>query len=155
MQNVTFKHISNNFQDQMKADIESIKRSRNIYTFADKTNNLYETDIKNYNKLLINNISKTCKKSDSTIFNTINREAKNIAERYYIADRVDCFAKPNAFVTLKDHKENCKSIPKCAYINPAKSEIGKVSKLFIENINTKVREMSSVNQWRDTDFVIT
>ena len=57
----------------MKTDIESIKRSKNIYTFGDKTNNLQETDIKNYNKFLINNISKT--KSDSTIFNGINREA--------------------------------------------------------------------------------
>ena len=154
MQNLSFKHISNNLQDQMKADMESIKRSRNIYIFADKTNNLYESGIKNYNKLLINNISKTCKISDSTIFNTINREAKNIAERYYIADRVDCFAKPNAFVTLKDHKENFQSNPKCALINTAKSEIGKVSKFFIENINTKVREISSVNQWRNTDSVI-
>ena len=67
MQNVTFKHISNNFQDQMKADIESIKRSKNIYIFVDKTYNLYETDIKIYNKLPINNISKTCKKSDLTV----------------------------------------------------------------------------------------
>ena len=72
----------------MKVDIESIKRSKNIYIFADKTNNLYETDIKNYNKLLINNISKTYKKSDSTIFNPINREAKNIVEIYDIAERV-------------------------------------------------------------------
>ena len=39
MQNVTFKHISNNFQDQMKADIEFIKRSKNIYIFVDKTYN--------------------------------------------------------------------------------------------------------------------
>ena len=56
MQNVTFKRISNNFQDQMKANIESIK-----------TNNLYETDVKNDNKLLISKISKTNKKSDSTV----------------------------------------------------------------------------------------
>ena len=59
----------------MKADIESIKRSKNIYIFADKTNNLQKTDIKNYNKFLINNISKTNNKSDSTIFNGVNREA--------------------------------------------------------------------------------
>ena len=155
MQNVTLRHTSNNFHDQMKADIESIKRSKNIFIFADKTNNLYKTDIKNYNKLLINNISKTYKKSDSTIFNTINREAKNIAERYDIAERVDCFAKSNAFVTLKDHKENFRSNPKCRLINLAKSELGKVSKFFLENINTKVREMLSVNQWRNTNSVIT
>ena len=45
----------------MKSDIESIRKSKNIYIFADETNNLYETDIKNHNKLLINNISKTYK----------------------------------------------------------------------------------------------
>ena len=43
-----------------------------------------------------------------------------------------------SFVTLKDDKENFQSNPRCRLINPAKSEIGKVSKLFIENINTKV-----------------
>ena len=63
-------------------------------------------DVKNYKKLLTNNISKTYKKSDTAIFNKINIEAKNIAEKYDIAERVDCFAKSNAFVTLKDHKEN-------------------------------------------------
>ena len=81
MQNVSFKHISNNFQRQTKANIVSIKKSKNIYIFADKTNTLYETGIKSYNKLLINDISETYKTSDSTILNTINTEAKNIAER--------------------------------------------------------------------------
>ena len=138
MQNVTFKHISNNYQDQMKADTDSIKRSKNIYIFFDKSNNLYENDVKHYNKLLVNNISKTYKKSYSTLFNTINREAKNIAEKYNIAERVDCFAKSNAFFTLKDHKENFQSNPICRLINPTKSKINKVSKFFIENINNKV-----------------
>ena len=92
--------------------------------------------------MLINNISKTYKKSDPTIFNIINKEAKHIAEGYDIAERVDCFAKSNAFITLKNHKENFQSNPKRRLINPAKSEIGKVSKFFIENINTKVRDIS-------------
>ena len=60
-----------------------------------------------------------------------------------------------SFVTLKDDKENFQSNPRCRLINPAKSEIGKVSKLFIENINTKVWEISSVNQGRDTDSLVT
>ena len=59
MQSVAFNNSYNDFQDQVKSDIESIKKSKNIYIFVDKTNNLYETDMKNYNKLLINNISKT------------------------------------------------------------------------------------------------
>ena len=142
MQNLKFKHFSNDFQDHMKSDIESIKKSKNIYIFADKTNNIYETDIKNYNKLIIDNISKTYKKSDTKIFNTINKEAKKLAIRYDIAERIDRFPKSNAFITLKDQKENFQSNPKCRLISPAKSEIGKISKFFIENINEKVRNMS-------------
>ena len=51
----------------------------------------------------------------------------------------------------KDFQSN----PNCRLINPPKSEIGKVSKLFIQNINTKVRDISSVNQWKVTNSVIT
>ena len=138
MQNVKFKHISSNFKGQVKADIESIKRSKNIYIFANKTNTLYETDAKNYNKLLISNISKTGKKSDSTIFNTLNRGRKNIAEKCDIAERVNCFSKLNAFVTLKEHKDNFQSNPKGTLINPATSDIREVSQFCTENINTKV-----------------
>ena len=82
MQNVAFKHSRSDFQDQMKSDIESIKKYKNISIFANRTNNLYETDIKIFNKLLIKNISKAYKKSDSTILNNVNKEAKYIAESY-------------------------------------------------------------------------
>ena len=58
------------------------------------------------------------------------------------------------FISLKDHKDNFLSNPKCQLIKPAKSEIGKISKLFIENINIKVRSLSAVHQWKDTDAVI-
>ena len=146
--------MRNKFQDDFRKDIISIKKSKNIYIFADKTNNLYETDISSYNKLLTESISKTYRKTNNKAYNSINKEAKAIAEGFEIGDRVDCLAKTNTFITLKDHKENFRSNPKCRLINPAKSEIGKVSELFIENINTKVRELSSVNQWRDSDAVI-
>ena len=110
-----------------------------------KTNNLYETDINSYNVLLTENISKTCWKANNKVYNSINKEAKIIAEELEIGDRADCLAKTNAFITLKDHKENFRSNPKCRLVNPPKSEIGNDSKLFIEKINTKVRELSSLN----------
>ena len=131
MQNVTLRHTSNNFHDQMKADIESIKRSKNIFIFADKTNNLYKTDIKNYNKLLINNISKTYMKINSTIFNAINREAKNIAERYDIAERESCFAKSNAFVTLKYHKRISNQTQNIDWLIRPKVRLVKLVNFFI------------------------
>ena len=52
------------------------------------------------------------------------------------------------------HTENFRSDSNCRLTNPAKSEIGKIKKMFIENINTKVRELSSVNQWQDSGLVI-
>ena len=112
----------------------SIKKSKNIYIFADKSNKLWKTNNKTYN--------------------CINKETKAIAEEFEIGDRVDCLAKTNAFITLKDYKENFRSNPKCRLINPAKSEIGKASELFIENINSKVRELSSVNKWQDSNAII-
>ena len=38
--------------------------------------------------------------------------------------------------------------------NSAKSKIGKISKLFIENINTKVKSLSAVHLWKDPYTVI-
>lgn len=36
----------------------------------------------------------------------------------------------------------------------AKSKIGKANKFFIKNVNRKVRELLSVDQWQDSDAVI-
>ena len=45
---------------------------------ADKTNNLYELTNKDYKKLLIENISKTYKKTTPSDVNAINTEVKAI-----------------------------------------------------------------------------
>ena len=55
---------------------------------------------------------------------------------------------------MKDHKPNFSSNRKCRLINPAKSEIGKISKYFLQQLNSKVRDLSSVNQWPETSTVI-
>ena len=39
-------------------------------------------------------------------------------------------------------------------INPAKSELGKVSKAILDEINTNIRHHTAVNQWRNTDETI-
>ena len=83
----------------------------------------------------MDNISKTYKKTEHNIYNKINKEAKTIANNYGVSERVDCLAKSNAFVSLKDHKPNFSSNPKCRLINPAKSEMGKISKYFLEQLN--------------------
>ena len=146
IKSVRFKKVKNAFLDQLHKDI-SIKKSKNVFIFADKTRNIYETDKNTYSKLLTDNISKTYKKTEYNIYHKINKEVKIITDNYEVSERVDCLAKSNAFISLKDHKTNFSSNPKCLLINPAKSEIEKISKYFLEQLNSKVRDLSLVNQW--------
>ena len=59
-----------------------------------------------------------------------------------------------SLITLKDHKENFNTNPKCRLINPANRELGKVAKIIVENINKSIRENLHCNQWRNTSSVI-
>ena len=97
IKSVTFRKVQNKIQEELRKEIMSIKKSKNIYIFAYKTNNLCETDINSYNKLLIENISKTYRKTNDKVYNSINKEAKVIAEEFEVGDRVDCLAKTNAY----------------------------------------------------------
>ena len=55
---------------------------------------------------------------------------------------------------MKDHKPNFASKIPCRLINPAKSDIGKVSKVILERITATLRTSTSLNQWRSTGEVI-
>ena len=81
---------------------------------------------------------------------TINAEAKVIAQDLKIDERIEQCNQKQSLITLKDHKENFKNNPKCRLIDPAKSEIGIVSKEYIGNINKIIIEKTNVNQWRNT-----
>ena len=47
---------------QLSNDVKNIKKNPKLLIPADKSNNLYELTVEEYNKLLIENISKTYKK---------------------------------------------------------------------------------------------
>ena len=51
-----------------------------MFIFADKTNNIYEMPAEHHEKLLKNNITKTCRKVPPKLVNSINLEAKQIAQ---------------------------------------------------------------------------
>jgi hypothetical protein len=75
-------------------------------------------------------------------------------DRIKLADRINTTAQREAFVTLKDHKPNFDNNPTFRLINPSKSEIGRVSKLILDRINTKVIEATHINQWKNTKSVL-
>ena len=55
---------------------------------------------------------------------------------------------------MKDHKSDFLNKPACRLINPAKSELGRVSKSILERVVSDISQESSLNQWRSTSTVI-
>ena len=55
---------------------------------------------------------------------------------------------------MKYHKDNFQSSLPCHLINPAKSELGKISKSILENINQHLLKLLYVNQWKNSTSVI-
>ena len=80
----------------------------------------------------------------------INMEAKNIAKKNKLSDRIECLARTPAFITLKDHKDNIQSSLPSRLINPSKSELGKISKSVLENTNQHLVKLLYVNQWKNS-----
>ena len=151
---ITFRRVTNPFQAQLTKDAKTINASKALYVPADKTTNIYKVDVKNYEKLLQDNITAKYQKTDQDTKNSINIEAKHIAEKLQLDDRIEQAAEQKAFITIKDHKPNFPNNIKCRLINPTKSNLGKVSKQILETINMKIRQSTGLLQWRNTPAVI-
>ena len=57
-----------------------------------------------------------------------------LAYRLGIVDRVEKYNTKNCFITIKDQKSDLKTNPECRLINPAKAQIGRVSKIIVQDI---------------------
>ena len=75
-------------------------------------------------------------------------EAKNIAKKIQLSDRIECLPKTPAFIILKDHKDNFQSTLHCRLVNSSKSKLGKVS------INQHLVKLLYVNHWKNSASVI-
>ena len=108
-----------------------------------------------YQELLNKNITKDYKKSDESVIDDIAKDDKKIADKLEVADRMYRTSKRDSFITIKDHKQNYMNNTKCRLINPCKSEMGKVSKQMLSKIIAAVKHKSQLQQWKNTDSVIT
>lgn len=149
---VSFRPTSNPLQRKMTEDLKSVRESNEVVVPADKTRNLYKVSTDQYKKLLHDNVTKTYQLAPDGAYDAINHEAAAIAHGLNLDDRIDIMAKSDAFITLKDHKENFHSNQPCRLINPAKSELGVVSKTILDRVTTNLR--SHVNLWKNTASVI-
>ena len=146
IQNISFKRTQCQFQRDLQDDIAAVNNKDRLFVKADKTTNFYKLDVPNYKRLLEANITKTYKKADKRQLIIMVEEARIITKQLNIDDRVETTAMKEAFITLKDHKENFLNKPTCRLINPSKSEIGKISKQLLEEINRKLVNIKEVNQ---------
>ena len=74
------------------------------------------------------------KKSDEAPVKDINLELSTISKKLGISERIEIMGK-QVFVTVKDHKDNFPTTIRFRQINPAKSNLGLVSKpVFGENL---------------------
>ena len=125
------RKIKSKFQRQLNEDIREIKRSNKVLVFADKTSNIYKLDTDEYKKLTTEAVTSTYKKVPDKINNKINTEDKRIMKNKTALNRMFINGKNNCFITLKDHKANFLNNPKTRLLNPAKNELGRISKAIL------------------------
>ena len=63
IKSIKFRKVRNKLQEELKEDLSKIRKSRNIFVFADKTNNVYEMKSEDHEKLILQNITKTYQKA--------------------------------------------------------------------------------------------
>ena len=152
--NMKFDPRRNDFQKKLSSDVKDLKNSNSVFVAADKTTNLYKMDKSAYDKLLKDNVTKSYKKTSDTKKQSIDREGKAIATNLRLIDRMEVMAERSPFVTIKDHKEDFMRRKPCRLINPAKTEIGIISKKILDSINTQLCEITGMLQWRSTQSAI-
>ena len=153
--NMDFRRTSDDFQKKMKKDIQDIRKSNKTLTPADKTSNYYRLSKEEYNTLKHNAITSTYKKGSEKIKTKVDKLGAKYAKKAGALERIQINGTNQCFVTLKDHKENFDNNPKTRLINPAKNEIGRISKVILDKINTSLKGILGVNQWKNTASVLT
>ena len=77
-----------------------------------------------------------------------------MSEKLAIDYRIEKMEKMEACISVKDHKEGFFHNVSFRLMNPSKSDIGKISKNFLDKINRILRLNTNVNQWTNTTTVI-
>ena len=144
---IKFRPGNNKYQQELKRDVNRIKECEDILVKADKTENIYQVPAKEYSKKLTEELTKEYRKVNRTELDKVNKEAARLCSKLEIADRVEKFSEAEPFYTLKDHKDNFNTKPSIRLINPAISQVGKISKKILEKANKIIREKTGSMQW--------
>ena len=152
--NLEYRKNKTPFQQKLLNDVKEIRKRETILLPGDKTSNMYEVDKNVYNKLVRDNVTSEYKVAAPELEKNVNLEASILASDLELSERIEVIAHKDAYVTLKDHKPNFENNQKCRLINPAKSNMGRISKIELQNINAQIRLITGLKQWRSTSSVL-
>ena len=60
----------------------------------------------------------------------------------------------DAYISIKDRQEGFPDKIWSCFINPSKTDIGKISKQITDKVNTNILEKIKVNQWKNTSSAV-
>ncbi|KAJ8026981.1 hypothetical protein HOLleu_31977 [Holothuria leucospilota] len=107
-----------------------------------------------YHSSLNDSITKIYRKANPQDVSNLNQEAKRIAKSLNLDNRIDQLAEHEAFISLKDHKENFANKPVCRQISPTKSDIVQISKHILDKVIKTIRTKTKVNLWKSTRDIL-
>ena len=79
------ENINDEFLNSVEKDLKTINSSLNIFIFADKSRNIYESSPAHYNKILKENATKTCKHGSEEMIEETNNELKEVSSNFQLA----------------------------------------------------------------------
>ena len=110
---------------------------------------MYKMKPSKYPEILKNKITDNYKLDYNNTIDQINRDTCNFANKLHINDRLGKFKKKDAYILFKDHKPHFKNKLQTRLINPSKTELGRIYKNIIQNIETNVKKANHSNLWRN------
>ena len=148
---VEYRNMTNPLLTKLKEDARAIRRAPEVLVKADKTTNIYKVSPRDYTELLQRNIQKDYKKVKEQTVHKVNKQAAKLANKLDLAERIDRMTKAEAFITIKDHKERFPDTVAVRLINPAKSNMGRISKKILADLNKELLAKTKLNQWRNSE----
>ena len=123
---------------------------------ADKSRNYYKLSPQETENLTIDNITKDYCLTEETAVKAVDLKAKEIATILGngLEYMMQVYTPKEAYVTLKDTKEDFKSKKPCRVINGAKTDVGKISKILIRRIIEEILPQTGLNLWKSTPDVL-
>ena len=116
----------------------------------------YKIPVHIYQKMIKNVVTKEYKISSQKEVDKVNQESLHLVKTNEpgLETRVEVFSQGEAFISIKDHKPSFPSKIDVRLLNSAKAQLGKISKMKLQEMNSAIRNKTRLNQLQSTNDAI-